>query len=248
MLGASVFGGISTASAAKTKHTDASSPSGADEPIASFDPLFTARIPELEGKMEKTVGEALAMPSLADARAHRVAPTSVAREREETAAWIRRILRPALIDEKALDRLLAIRGGVQGRDGLFGAWNTPNGPLQIVATEKRIHVRVRLPKDVHSALGPARIEAAVALARQIFLSDLDWSKPDWQLRDLGAFTFAYRELPFMANWWESCLIVSDGTAVKFSFLKILHRDSQSGRGSGSRENTSWFRSSNRPRR
>ena len=197
--------------------------------------------------MEKTVGEALAMPSPANARAHRVAAALVVRERKETIAWTRRILKPEWIDEKALDNLLAIRGGVQGRDGLFGAWKTGNGPLQIVATKRRIHIRMLLPKDLRAAPGPARLKEAAALAQRIFHADIDWNNLDWQVRALGEFTFAYREVPSIANWWESCLVVSDGAAVKFSFLKIIHRDSPPGRESGSGEDTPWFQSPRRPR-
>jgi hypothetical protein len=236
------------ASGAGTNDQPPSPPQAAGNQSARFDPLFTASIPELKGIMEKTVGEALAMPSPEDARKHRVSPTLVVREREETIAWTRRILKPEWIDGKAMDDWLAIRGGVQGRDGLFGAWKTSHGPLQIVATKRRIHVRMVLPKDARSAPGPARIKEAGELARQMFQTDLDWSNVDWQVRDLGGFTFGYRELPFIANWWDSCLVVSDGAAVKFSFLKITHRDSPPGRKSGSAEDTPWFQATRRSKR
>jgi hypothetical protein len=241
-------GGASAVSAAATKQTTTSSPQETGGQSVRFDRLFTAPIPELKGIMGKTVGEALVMPSPGDAREHGVAPTLVVREREETIAWIRRILKPEWIVDKAVNDLLAIRGGVQGRDGLFGAWKTSQGPLQIVATRRRIHVRMLLPKAARAADGPARIKEAAALAQQIFQADLDWSNVDWQVRDLGGFTFGYRELPFIANWWESCLVVSDGAAVKFSFLKIAHRSSPAGREFRAAEDTPWFRSTRRPRR
>ena len=236
------------ASAAVTTHSTTCFAQDAGNQSDPFEALFTAPIPELKGSMEETVGEALAMPSPADARAHRVAPTRVDHEREETSAWTRRILKPEWIDDKAIEGWLAIRGGVHGQDGLFGAWKTSKGSLQVVATKRRIHVRMLLPKDVRAAAGPARLKEAAALARQIFQADLDWSNPDWQVRDLGGFTFGYRELPFIANWWESCLVVSDGVAVKFSFLKIVHRDSPPSRKFGSAEETPWFQSTRRPRR
>ena len=245
---ACVPGGPSDVFAAVTNDPPPSTPQTTGIENARFDPLFTATIPELKGIMEKTVGEALAMPSPEDARTHGVAPTLVVREREETIAWTKRILKPEWIDGKAIDDWLAIRGGVQGRDGLFGAWRTSRGLLQIVATKRRIHVRLVLPKDVRAAPGPARIKEAASLAREIFQTDLDWSKLDWQVRDLGGFTFGYREIPFIANWWDSCLVVSDGTAVKFSFLKIANRNSPSGRDSGPAENEPWFQSTRRPRR
>lgn len=244
---ACVPGGPSAVFATVTKNPPPSAPQTTGSKDARFDPLFTAPIPELKGIMEKTVGEALAMPSPEDARTHGVAPTLVVREREETIAWTRRILKPEWIDGKAVDDWLAIRGGVQGRDGLFGAWKTSRGPLQIVATKRRIHVRLVLPKDVRAASGPARLREAGSLARQIFRVDFDWDNVDWQMRDLGGFTFAYRERAFIADWWESCLVVTDGAAVKFSFLKIARRDSPISGEHGTAEDAPWFPSANRKR-
>ena len=203
-------------------------------------PLFAKPVPPLKGYVEQTIGEALSMPSPASSLRQRVAPARTARQRADTAAWVRRMLRPEWVDEGALGNWLAIRASVQGNDGLFGGWSSHGRTLQIVATAKRIHVRVPLPAQSQGATGLALIRQATALARQLFNADVDWDKFPWQRRELGDFTVGYFDVPLIRDWWESCLIVSDGTAVKFSFLRIPHRDSPTAGHSAPPKNRPWF--------
>jgi hypothetical protein len=216
-----------------------SSPDGSNQDIRLL-PLFAKPVPPLKGDMERTIGEALSMPSPGLSHRQRVAPARTARQRENTAAWVRRILKPEWVDEAALDNWLAIRAAVQGSDGLFGGWQSHGRTLQIVATAKRIHLRVPLPAQSKVAAGLDLIRQTTALARQLFNTDADWEKFPWQIRELGGFTVGYFDIPLVRDWWESCLIVSDGTAVKFSFLRIPHRDSPPAVHLAPQKDRPWF--------
>jgi hypothetical protein len=216
-----------------------STPDGAQRDIRLL-PLFTKPVPMLKNDMERTIGEALSMPSPALSLRQQVAPARTARQREDTATWVRRLLKPEWVDEAALDRWLALRAAVQGNDALFGGWPSHGRTVQIVATAKRLHVRVPLPAQSQGASGLALIQQATALARQLFNTDADWDKFPWQTRELGGFTVGYFDIPLVRDWWESCLIVSDGSAVKFSFLKIPHRDSPPAGHLAPQKRRPWF--------
>ena len=207
---------------------------------ARLAPVFLEAVPELQGTMAETIGEALVLPAVVDALECSLEPATTAPQREETVAWIRRILRPALLKEDALDDWLGIRGAIMGLDALFGGWETAAGPIQVIATKRRLHIRTRLPGHEPLAAGPSRITESASLAGRLFESDVDWTTLVWQLQTLGAFTIGYQELPLVANWRDSCLIVSDGTGVKFSFLKIVQRQSAPHGGSALRDLSPWF--------
>jgi hypothetical protein len=202
--------------------------------------LFVAPVPPIEGTFAETVAEGLVLPAVDDALEQAVPLDKVARQREGTVAWARRILRTPWIDEGALDAWLAVRRAVSGLDALLGGWETEQGPLQLIATQSRIHVRVRLPEKDAPAAGADVVERATELAMGIFASDLHWPALTWQRRSLGDFTIAYREAPFPTSWIDSCLIVSDGTAVKYSFLKIVKWQSPPSADSAQRELSPWF--------
>jgi hypothetical protein len=215
------------------------SPEGAKEDIR-LRPMFVKPVPQLKGQMEETIGEALSMPAPELLRRQRVSPASIVRQREDATAWVRRILKPAWVDEANLDNWLAIRAALQGNDALFGGWVSHGQPLQIVATAERIHVRVPMPAQPKVTAGLDLIRQAAMPARQLFNANVDWEKLPWQVRELGGFTVGYLDTPFVRDWWESCLIVSDGTAVKFSFLRIPHRDSPPAGESARQKPRPWF--------
>jgi hypothetical protein len=211
-------------------------------------PLFAKPVPALKGQMEQTIGEALSMPTPKLARQQRVSPARAQRQREDSAVWVRRILKPERIDEAALDNWLAIRASVQGQDALFIGWVSHGQPLQIVATADRIHVRMPMPTQAKVAVGLDLIRRAAVLARQLFNTDTDWEKLPWQVRELAGFTVGYVDTPFIRDWWESCLIVSDGSAVKLSFLRTEHRDSPPARESARQKVRPWFQATSGRRR
>jgi hypothetical protein len=202
--------------------------------------LFVATVPALEGTFAETVAEALVLPTVDDALTQSLPPDTVARQREGTIAWVRRILRASWIDEEALGSWLAVRRGVSGLDALLGGWETKQGPLQFIATQKRVHVRVRHSPEGALPPGAGVVERATELALGIFATDLQWPSLAWQQRPLGDFTIAYREPPFLASWMDSCLIVSDGSAVKYSFLKIVQSQSPPSGQSAMRDLSPWF--------
>jgi hypothetical protein len=207
---------------------------------ADFASLFSAPLPAMRGAMAETIGEGLEPPPLEQAAAQAVAPACIAQPCADTVTWIRRIVRPAWIDEDALGDWLAIRGGVMGLDGLVGGWQTSLGALQIIATRRRIHVRTRLPVAQAISSAANRIAESAALATQLFAADVEWTARVWQIQALGPLTVASQALPFVADWIESCLIVTDGAAVKYSFLKIVHRQSPPQGGSALRDLSPWF--------
>jgi hypothetical protein len=204
-------------------------------------PLFAKPIPQLKGQMEQTVGEALSMPTTRLRDRQQVPPALTVRQREDSAVWVRRILRPEWIDEPGLGNWIALPASVQGQDALFSGWISHGHPLQIVATAERIHVRMPMPAQAKVAAGLDLIRRAAVLARPLFNTDTDWEKLPWQVRGLGDFTFGYVDTPFIRDWWESCLIVSDGNAVKFSFLRIPHRDSPPAGHLARQKPQPWFR-------
>jgi hypothetical protein len=106
-------------------------------------------------------------------------------------------------------------------------------------------VRVPLPAQSQVATGLALIRQATALARQLFNTNADWDKFPWQSRELGDFTVGYFDVPLVRDWWESCLIVSDGTLAKFSFLRMPHRDSPPAGHSAPRKDRPRFQSPSR---
>ena len=203
-------------------------------------PLFVEAVPELQGTMAETIGEALALPPVDVAVGHSLPLDITASQREETVAWIRRILRPAWIDDQALCEWLGNRTAILGLDALFGGWETPAGAIQIISTKRRLHFRTRLPTSKPLLDGRSRITGAASLAGGLFEGDIDWTTLTWDIQPFGALTVGYQELPFVANWRDSCLIVTDGTAVKFSFLKIIQRQSPAHGGSGLRDLSPWF--------
>jgi hypothetical protein len=201
--------------------------------------LFVATVPPLEGTLAETVAEALVLPTVDEALKQAVPLDNVPRQLEGTIGWARRILRASWIDEEALGAWLAVPRSVSGLDALLGGWHTEQGLLQLVATHDRFHVRVRLPaKNAPTATGT--VERATELAISLFATDLQWPVLTWQRRSLGDFTIAYRETPFPTSWIDSCLIVSDGTAVKYSFLKIVQSQSPPAGDSALRDLSPWF--------
>ena len=190
--------------------------------------------------MAETIGEALVLPPVEAALGRSLPPDITVPQREETVTWIRRILRPAWIDEQALSEWLGVRGAIVGLDALFGGWETPAGAIQIISTKRRLHIRTRLPVPAPLSAGRSRIAEAASLAGTLFEADVDWTTLKWDFQPFGPFTFGYQELPLVTNWRDSCLIVSDGTAVKFSFLKIVQRQSPAHGSSGLRDLSPWF--------
>jgi hypothetical protein len=206
-----------------------------------LEPLF-AKTPQLEGTMALTVGEGLTLPGAAEALAREVPRGLVARQHEETVAWLNRIVRPERLETDSASDLLAVRRALLGLDAFLGsAGATKEGqPLQVAVTSKRIHFITRLPPGRLGGVPIARARDAIAYAAELFRTDPDWQTTPWRVEEFLGLGMAHREISFASDWPLTCLIVTDGTAVKYTFLKVHERTNPPALGSAKRDLSPWF--------
>ncbi len=197
-----------------------------------------ASVPELASRMERTIGEALIPPDAKKALAAAVPPGEISNQQAQASAWLAKVFRPEQLDEEAAVELLGVRAAVGGQDAFFGGWSIERRSVEVVVTRERVHVITTFPAPISGEA--AQIAAAKALMLEFFAVSPEQIEGVWDVRPMGALVFATPKIDFATRWDQTCLIVTDGAAVKFSFLKIADRTSPPKGSAAAPDSTPWF--------
>lgn len=209
----------------------------ADDLRRCLRPALQIQPPDAASRMAKTVGEGLGHPSADQIIATAVPRDRVMRLREESARWLRDVLRPEWIPTDLSDRLYAVRAATAGQDAFVGAWEIKGRMFQAVVTHARIHVLSDLKGPAASG---GELGAALATASEILRIDAPLPAERIHTQPFGGLTLGVREEEFARNWDETLLFLTDGKTIKFSFLKFLHRTSPDEKVGAAGEPEPWF--------
>ena len=165
---------------------------------------------------------------------------------EEAVTWIRRVLRETFVTNDVSDRLVAVRGALQGEDAFLAAWTAEQLPLRVAVTRERIHIlSCLLPESVTenpSETGIVRAaDRAVALANQILNLPSTIVSTQFRFRFFGGLLVG--DIPvtrLQTDWHETLFVLTDGRAVKLSMLKFHKRTSPPKAGSVGGPPKPWF--------
>lgn len=179
--------------------------------------IFKVAPPEPKSRMESTIFEGLVLPSRERWQRNAAPPDVTTAAREDTRTWLERLVRPEYRGEPALKGAWSI---IDGQDALVGSWTVGERVIQVIVTRSRLHVRARLPVAKAQASEADKVAAAMALARELFGLGSESAALAKTARRLGDYVYAAPEPDMQTGFRTSCLIVSDGTSVKYSFLKV----------------------------
>ena len=133
---------------------------------------------------------------------------------EDTLAWIRRVLKPALIAPDLRVRLLAARAIVSGQDAFLARYVVESKKIQIVVTKFHVHV----------VIAPVSTPPLVALHECLRVDRVDdpspWTGDPWRTSQVAGLDFGYMPRATVQDWRESIYYLSTKSSVKFSVRKL----------------------------
>ena len=186
-------------------------------------PMLILQGPDAETQMGKVIGEGLVLPSAAVLKASALPNDAFIPALTDTQHWIEKVVRKRWLPPDYLARLSAIRGGTNDADRIIGVWEIEGRIIQIIATRERLHliVRYRDGEDTNEQKHP--LDRGKAETGTMLLIDLEKEPIPWQFRDFGGLSLGYQDHTVVRTWQQTLLMLTDGTAVKFSLLKFDDR-------------------------
>ena len=133
--------------------------------------------------------------------------------RDDSLAWIRKVLKPEYVAPDLASRLAAAPGAVDGKDALLARYRINGATVQIVVM--RFHVHLLLAPEGESPVAAMhhylRVDEPAPAA--------PWQGP-WQVVPVAAATVGYQLSGSPNDWRDTLSYLADGHAVKFSLRKI----------------------------
>ena len=188
-------------------------------------PMLVLQGTDAETQMGATIGEALVLPgadniSITARHSDSILPVLV-----DSYEWIQKVVRPKWLVPDFFERLYAVPNGVNGQDSIIGAWEVGDRVVQIVVTRERIHLLTRSQKPQEEDGGQNPYKLALLLARDMLLIEEEIDPVPWQFRSFGGLSLGYQDHAVTKDWQQSLLVLTDGSAFKFSARKVANGDS-----------------------
>ena len=179
--------------------------------------IFKTTRYEAKSRMESTITEGLILPSREQWQRNAAPAEVTAAARKDTRTWLERLIRPEYRRESEFAGAWSI---INGQDALIGSWTIGERLIQVIVTRHRVHVRTKLPTAKAKASDAEKINAALALGRELFGLGSESAALAKTARRLGDLAYAAPEPMAQKGFRTSYLIVTDGVSVKYSFVKL----------------------------
>jgi len=209
------------------------------EVVPSLAPMLRPKLGPTPSLMEKTITEGLVLPDATGIARAAVDSQTVRRPMAEAVEWTARVVRPEYLRSGWERRMIPLSSAVNGQDVIAGGWGTGSKAVQVIVTMQRLHVITRFSQAAagdEQAMARRALENAVEVLAIDELAGLD----EWVIEKCAALVAGRREVEFAANWPDTLLFVTDGTAVKYSVLRIKNRSSPPQKVALGAKMPSWF--------
>ncbi|MBN2196726.1 MAG: hypothetical protein JW751_28210 [Polyangiaceae bacterium] len=211
------------ASEAKGDSMESDAAPRGDQPQPEFARLFQAAPPPRDQPFGELIRRMVVIPTAADS-ALVVPEEETLRARTDTLEWLDTTLQPSLRSAFRRARWLGFRAGALpgwALDTLYAATDSPDGPVQILASSPDLIVRTRLLPGERERPGSERLLGILQAADRIFCLETPKDPTHWPTLHAGEFLCGSLVEPGASDTsWKNLPFASDGLAVAFHVKKI----------------------------
>ncbi len=205
-----------------------------------LEPLLSLDGPEANTLMGQTIGEALKLPGARDVLRRAKDPQRIGRLLEDTAKWIKTVVKPEWLPPDLDQQLFAVPQALALEDAFIGAWEIDETVVQVAVTKERVHLVTRMGDTPVAGSESKKLAAAVAFAERVLQLPEPLKSEAFSPRAFAGCAMATRQVDTAAQWYDTLLIVTDGVGVKYSVLKLKDKSSPNERESAKRVVVPWF--------